>query len=121
MSLSYSTVNATVPVPSDENVVGGIINWYFRNPNNTITSQIINSFVFGLILSPWSAGLFFIVIFLVVVEVLWLVFTSLDPRYYSPITRLAVLVSYFAGFLIGRILAGYINPFVFDNSPVISP
>lgn len=119
--LSYSLVNTTIPSSSDEDFLGRTIGWYFRNPNNTITSQIISSFVFGLILSPWSISLVNIVIFIVIVEVLWIVFTGLDSRYYNPITRLAVLVSYFAGFLIGRILAGYINPFMFDNDEVMLP
>lgn len=119
--LSYSTVNMTIPSCDDGDFLGRAIGWYFRNPNNTITSQIISSFVFGLILSPWSISLVTIVLFIVIIELLWIAFTALDPRYYNPITRLAVLVSYFAGFLIGRILAGYINPFMFDDDEVMLP
>lgn len=82
-----------------------ITNW-FCNPKNTPMFQVIISLVFGILLSPWSSGLFFLVIFIIAYEILYYIFTKGNPLYYNVFVRTSVILASILGFIIGRTLSG---------------
>lgn len=79
---------------------------YFQDPNSTPMYQVIFSFTIGILLSPWSSGLFFLVIFSILYEIIFYLFTFGKPKFWQLQTRTAVLYSYFAGWIIGRTATG---------------
>lgn len=82
------------------------INAIFCNDKNTPMMQVITSFTFGVLLSPWSSGLFFLVVFIIIYEIFYYVFTKGDARYYDSFTRCGVICSSILGYIVGRTLSG---------------
>lgn len=78
----------------------------FCNDKNTPMFQVITSFTFGVILSPWSSGLFFLTIFIILYEIFFYIFTHGDQRYYDSFTRCGVICASLLGFIVGRTLSG---------------
>lgn len=79
---------------------------WFCNDKNTPMAQVILAFAFGVLLSPWSSGLFFLTIFIIINEILFYVFTKGDPRYYNVFVRTGVIYASILGFILGRTLSG---------------
>ena len=75
---------------------------YFRSDTYTPTAQLISSFVFGAIFAPWSWGIIFLLIFFVIYEILFYMFTGGDPRYWQPETRMGVFCAYLLGWIMIR-------------------
>ena len=82
------------------------LNKWFQNEKNTAMVQVISSFCFGILLSPWSSGLFFLVIYTILYEIIYYIFTKGDPFYYSVFVRTGVICSSILGFIVGRTLSG---------------
>lgn len=79
---------------------------FFCNPENTSMAQLIAAFAFGVILSPWSKGIFFLVFFAIIYEMLLLYYTKMSPRWYNGQVRAGCIMASFLGFFIGRYAAG---------------
>lgn len=79
---------------------------YFCNPKNTPMCQVIFSFFIGLLLSPWSYGIFFVVISIIIYELLFYFFTKGNPLYFNSFVRTSVVCSYVLGYITGRTLSG---------------
>lgn len=75
--------------------------------------QIFLAFCFGILLSPWSYGLFYFLIFLLVYEVYILLYTNQNS--WKMEIRLGVLAASIFGFIIGRILTGWNHPLDDDH------
>lgn len=81
------------------------ISKYYKNDKQTLLFKIITGFALGLIFSPFSNGLFFIIIFYLICEILYYLFTHGDERYWNSIHVPIVLFFYILGWLIGRLLS----------------
>lgn len=81
------------------------LNKWFCNDKNTPMAQVIIAVTFGVILSPFASGLFFLVIFTVLGEILYYMFTKGDPRYYNVFTRAGVIYGGIFGYIVGRSLS----------------
>jgi hypothetical protein len=80
------------------------ITWYFCNEDRTAMAQLVSAMVFGILLSPWSGGLFFLVAFIIVYELAYYVFAKGDPRYYDVETRPCVIAGSLFGYILGKTL-----------------
>lgn len=78
------------------------VNKYFCSDTYTPVAQIFASFVFGAIFAPWSWGILFLIIYFIIYEILFYIFTKGDPKYWQPETRLAVFCSYILGWIVIR-------------------
>ena len=83
-----------------------ILNDFFQNSNYTPMTEIVVSFVWGILLSPWNRGLIFLVSSIIVFEIMTYLFTKGDPKYYNVFVRTGVICSSILGFIIGRTLSG---------------
>lgn len=83
-----------------------IIDTMFRSKGYTPTAQVISSFCVGILFSPYSWGLLYFVMFMIIFELLEYIFTQGDPEFYQVTTRLGVICGYFLGWIIGRRAAG---------------
>lgn len=72
------------------------------NENSTPMMQVILAFSFGVILSPWSYGLFFLFVGIIFYEIFLYVFTHGNERYYDVFTRCGVIYASILGYIIGR-------------------
>lgn len=100
------------------------INTWFQNEKYTPMAQVIVAFVFGILLSPFSSGLFFLTVFIVVYEILYYLFinpltvvpyggyddplgqNNYNPRCYNIFVRVSVMIASILGFIVGRTLSG---------------
>ena len=91
---------------SDRKYEGGnstqILPKYFCNEKATPMYNVIFALVWGIILSPWSRGVFWLIVSIVVYEILLYIFTKGDPKYWSVQTRCACICAAVLGFIIGR-------------------
>ena len=78
---------------------------YYCDNRYTPLFQIITSFVCGLIISPWSFGLIFLIYLIIFQEILCYLFTRTNKIYYNIFIRTGVIYSYILGFIIGRTLS----------------
>ena len=86
--------------------VAGWIHSWACNEKYTPLTQLVVAFVFGILLSPWSSGIFFLVVFIIIYEWLLYVFTHGNPQYWSSFTRCAVICGSVLGYIVGRTLSG---------------
>lgn len=89
---------------------------WFKNEKYTPMAQIIVSFAYGVVLSPWGSGLFFLVVSLIFYELFYAVCTGCDPRYYNPYTRTGVIYASILGWIVGRTLSG--DPVLKEGVPL---
>lgn len=82
------------------------IHWWFCNEKYTPMAQLFIALVWGVLLSPWASGLFFLFFFIIVYEILFYVFTQGDPRYYNVFVRVGVIYASIFGYILGRTLSG---------------
>jgi len=81
------------------------INNFFCNPNYTPTLQILIALFYGILLSPFAWGLFWLFISILIYEWFFYVFTRGCKKYWEPIIRAGVFAGFIAGYIIGRSLA----------------
>lgn len=79
---------------------------WFCNEKYTPMAQVIVSLVWGILLSPWSSGLFFLIVFIIIYEIMYYLFTRGDPKYYDVFVRTAVICAAVLGYILGRTLSG---------------
>lgn len=81
------------------------------NTRNTEFAQLLSAFLISVILSPWSWGPLYFILFLLVYETVCLWFT----RGYEPFWRLefrvGLIVASLFGWVVGRTLFNYSDPF----------
>ena len=82
------------------------LQWWFCNDTHTAMAQVILALVWGILLSPWSSGLFFLVIFIIFYEILYYIFTKGNPRYYNVFVRTGVIHASIFGYILGRTVSG---------------
>lgn len=87
---------------------------FFVNPKYTQLMQIIVAFAIGILFAPYSYGFLFLVIYLIIYELVYLYFTRGCYPYWSPLFRAAVNASSIYGWIIGRTIVGWRNPFQSD-------
>lgn len=96
----------------------GFVESYFQNPQYTQLMQVIIAFALGVIFSPFSYGFLFFLLYLVVYELAYLFFTRGCCPYWGFLFRGAVIGASILGWLLGRIVLGWRNPFRSDpNAP----
>lgn len=78
------------------------INRWFANDAATPIAQVVIAIVFGILLAPWGSGLFFLVVFIIIYEVLYFEFTYGDPDYWNGEVRAAVAMAAIFGWIVGR-------------------
>ncbi len=71
---------------------------YLKRP----TCQLIFSFVSGLIFSPWTQGLFYMLLFIVIYEIIYYIAVWGDLKKWDPYLRAGMIISYVMGWLVGR-------------------
>jgi hypothetical protein len=69
-------------------------------------AQVVIAFAYGVLLSPWSSGLFILIITIILYEILLYIFTHGDPRYFNVFVRTGVISASILGYLIGRTASG---------------
>lgn len=83
----------------------GFVSNYFCHAHNTLTSQMIISFVLGLIFSPFNSGLIYIILYIIFNEILVYIFSfGKYSVFWDPFDRCGVICSVILGFIIGRTL-----------------
>lgn len=93
---------------SDSQLVQPIASWlhaWFCNANYTPMAQVIVALSWGILLSPWSSGLFFLIIFIILYELFYYIFTKGDPLYYNLFVRTGVIFASIFGYILGRTLS----------------
>jgi len=100
--MDYHTILTNEQNSSDITHLQRLLPTLFCNDKNTVMAQAIVSFAYGILLSPWSQGLFFLIISIIIYEILYYVFTHGNPRYYQVFTRCGVICAAIAGYIIGR-------------------
>lgn len=98
------------PKPEEIESSTGWETW-IANPEYNLNTQLLMGFCIGLIFSPWSYGWLFFVIFLIVWELLYGIATKWHPSRWNLYERLLVLAVSLLGWVIGRMLVGYNQPF----------
>lgn len=79
---------------------------WFCNDKYTPMAQLITALVWGVLLSPWGSGLFFLFVFIIIYEILYYVFTKGNPVYYNVFVRVGVIYASIFGYIVGRTLSG---------------
>jgi hypothetical protein len=87
-------------------------NAIFRNPNYTELLQLISAFALGIILSPWSWGFLFFILYVVLYEIAIAIVNHMQYPYWRLEFRCAIVCASVFGFIIGRSLIGYEDPFI---------
>ena len=94
------------------------IEGYFKNPKYTQFMQIVVAFVAGIVFAPYSYGFIFLLIYLIAYEIVYLFFTRGCYPYWDSLFRVAVIAASIYGWIIGRTIVGWRNPFNRDpNAP----
>lgn len=69
---------------------------------NRPTCSLIFSFVWGLIFSPWTQGLFYMILFIVIYELIYYIAVWGDLKKWDPYLRGGMILAYILGWLVGR-------------------
>lgn len=80
---------------------GVLANW-FCNEKYSPVFQYISAFVLGVLVAPWSSGLFFLIVFIIVYELAYYTYTHGNPKYYSAEVRAGVILASVLGWIMGR-------------------
>lgn len=75
--------------------------------------QLLVAFLIGLLTSPWSFGFVYFITFIIIYEIiLAFVYSQCTEDYiYTLELRFGIIIVSILGFLFGRILVGFSNPF----------
>lgn len=82
-----------------------IFKWWFCSPRYSPIGQSITSFTTGLLFSPWSSGIFYLLITVFIYEFFYYAFTKGEAPYYILYDRCAIICAAFLGYICGRSLA----------------
>lgn len=82
-----------------------------------VAAQGVVGFAFGMMLSPYSVGIEFVISFMVVYEIFIYAITEGKAPYWRLSDRIFVVSAYLLGWVMGRALAGWQDPF--RDSPFV--
>lgn len=82
----------------------------FLDCGDSIIIQMMVSFMIGFICSPWSSGLIYYIISLLLMELFLLYKKNVHMS-----TRIGVIASSFLGFILGRLIVNYYQPLHHPN------
>lgn len=84
-----------------------------------IYGRIFISFALGFLLSPWSWGFFYFIIFCIIIEIIyWGIWHNhIDNLQYIFLSRTAYLLFSFIGWIIGRLIIGDQEPLKLQIRP----
>jgi len=77
----------------------------YCNKKITPMCALIMAIVFGVILSPWSSGLWFLAVFTILNEILYYIFSSNTDCAYILFDRTGIIFGYIFGYILGRTLS----------------
>ena len=86
-----------------------------------VLAQMAVGMAVGLILSPYAKGIVYVLAFLIIYEILIYAVTHGKKPYWNWWDRAGIAASYLLGWLIGRILAGWQDPFATYPFEIRSP
>lgn len=89
----------------------------YAQGKDVYVAQIISAFGFGIILSPWSMGIFFLIGWTIVYEIFIGFFLKFKSPYWYLPARIAVVLYSFMGWILGRIVVGFRHPFA-ETRPI---
>lgn len=78
---------------------------FYRNEKSTFLFNLVASFALGILFSPFSNGLFFLLALSLLSELLCYIFTRGDEKYWNPLHKPFILLSYILGWYVGRLLS----------------
>jgi hypothetical protein len=81
------------------------ITWWFQNADYSPMAQLIVAFIYGVLLSPWGSGLFWLLTFILLYEIAFYIFTHGHPTYWQHRTRAGIIICSILGWIIGRTVA----------------
>lgn len=84
---------------------------YFKNLYYTELVQLIFAFSLGVIFAPFSYGPLLFIIYLLLYEFIYAYFTNTEYPYWRLFFRVAVVMTSVFGWIIGRTIVGWKNPF----------
>lgn len=67
--------------------------------------QLITTFSLGVLFSPWSYGIFYLLLFIIMYEVVFFYYTGPYNPYWNPEVRGGVILAAILGFIVGRVFA----------------
>ena len=70
-----------------------------RNKNITELDLAFFSFLTGAIFAPFSWGIFYLIIFIIVYELLFYIFSQGEDPYYTPLGRAAIICAAIFGYI----------------------
>lgn len=97
--------------------ISNCIHSWFCNDKYTPMAQVVIAFAYGVLLSPWSSGLFILIMTIIIYEILLYIFTHGDPRYFNLFVRTGVICASICGYLIGRTASG--DEILYEGVPEI--
>lgn len=77
---------------------------WFDNPRNNDWVQLVTAITWGVVLSPWGKGIFFLVIVAVIYELLYRI--MLGEKYHGQPIRGAIICGSILGWIVGRTACG---------------
>lgn len=79
---------------------------WFKNDAYTPMAHVLIAFCSGVLLAPWGSGLFFLILFIILYEIFFYIFTHEDSNYWQSEIRASVINASVAGWIIGRQVTG---------------
>lgn len=84
-----------------------ILKEYFCNERYPIIIQLLVSFAFGVAFSPYSSGIFWLALSIIIYEIIYMVCSKCDSRYWYIGNRVSIIFAGFLGWIIGREFSGF--------------
>lgn len=91
------------------------------NSQYPVLAQIFIAFAIGVALSPYSSGITYVLAYLIIYEILVYAVTHGKKPYWNWYDRAAIAASYLLGWILGRTLAGWRDPFTQYPFEIRSP
>ena len=82
-----------------------LVKW-FQNDDYTPMAQVIVAYIYGVLLSPLSSGIFILAISIIVYEILYYIFSHGKEQYYNVLVRAGVISASILGYICGKMAAG---------------
>lgn len=95
------------------------LNKFYKNKKSTFLFNLVISFGLGIIFSPITNGIFFLIALSLISEILCYIFTKGDENYWNPIHKPFILFSYILGWYIGKFLTTPKDTIIVDGIPSI--